>query len=704
MHLGAIHEVTRRDRCRTDTNIPSSLRVWIAIVISLAVLTFPFRATAATPNIILITLDTVRADRMGFLGSQRGLTPTLDALAKHSIVFTRAYSQVPLTTSSHATILTGTFPEFHGVNDFGEPLLAEVPYLPALLHRHGYRTAAFVGSLVLDPVGGMAPGFDRGFDTYDAGFRKHKPGEDRFQTVERRGAEVVEHALRWLGEHPAGPFFLWVHLYDGHDPYDPPPPYSVRFANSPYDGAIAYLDSCVGKLLTELRARNLYNSATIIVMADHGESLGQHGEETHGVFLYDETIHVPLVLKLPQDRSAKKRIGSRVGLVDVAPTLLEVAGIAVPSSVQGESLVGMIEQAPALRGRRDANASAGSPQTPPVERPVYAETDYPSRAFGWSALRSLRVGKYLFIQAPRRELYDEAADPEALHNLADVSPAISDTLAAGLREFRRKLSGTRAPGGPTDLDAEQVERLGSLGYVAGGSAGGDAATQEEGADPKDKIEIANLMHDALQEVADGHYEEAVPQLEQVLARQPEMPVAQLQLGIAFSRLKTFEKALPLLKMAVKQQADDSSFHPSMSFLFSAHYELGVALFATGDPQGAIPEFEFTVAHVPRSAEAHYSLAAAYARVDRVPEAMMELHTVLELNPEHYSGNLLRGRILSLQGHADEALPNLEKAAEVEPSSVDAHLFLADAYDQMDQQAKAQRERAIADRLKVSVRP
>jgi len=662
---------------------------------------FPFRANAATPNIILITLDTVRADRMGFQGSQRGLTPNLDAFAQHGIVFTRAYSQVPLTTSSHATILTGTFPEFHGVNDFGEPLPPDVPYLPDLLHRHGYRTAAFVGSLVLDPVGGMAPGFDRGFDTYDAGFRKLNPGGDRFQTVERRGTEVVEHALVWLSEHPAGPFFLWVHLYDGHDPYEPPPPYSVRFANVPYDGAIAYLDSCVGKLLSELRARNLYDGATIMVMADHGESLGEHGEKTHGIFLYNGTVHVPLMVKLSQERFAKKRIETRIGLVDVAPTLLEVAGVTVPSSVQGASLLGMMAKPTASRGGKDANGSG----VPLVERPIYAETDYPSRAFGWSSLHSLRVGKYLFVQAPRRELYDEATDPKALHNLADVSPAICDTLAASLKEFRLKLSSTRtAAGAPTDLNAEQVERLGSLGYVSRGGAEVDTATQENGADPKDKIEIANLMHDALGEVEDGHYEEAVPQLEQVLARQPEMPVAQLQLGIAFSRLKNFERALPLLKMAAAEQADASSFHPSTSFLLSARYELGVALFATGDPQGAVSEFEFTATHAPRSAEAHYSLAAAYARINRLPESLTELQTVLELNPQHFPGNLLRGRILSLQGHSEEALPNLEKAAEIEPSSIDAHLFLADVYDKMDQQAKAHQERAIADRLKASVRP
>src|SRR5579872_3627032 len=287
-----------RDQAGTETL--SRFRVWIVAVIAL--ITVMCGSAEASSNVILITLDTTRADRMGFLGSRRGLTPNLDALAKHCITFTRAYSQVPLTTSSHATILTGTFPQFHGVNDFGRPLPAEVPFLPAILHQHGYRTAAFVGSLVLDPVGGMAPGFDRGFDVYNAGFRNPKPGEDRYSTVERRGDEVIRRARIWLKKHPNGPFFLWIHLYDAHDPYEPPPPYAERFDKSPYDGEIAYVDSCVGKLLTELRAESLYRTATVMVMADHGESLGAHGEQTHGIFLYDETIHVPLLLKLPDDR------------------------------------------------------------------------------------------------------------------------------------------------------------------------------------------------------------------------------------------------------------------------------------------------------------------------------------------------------------------------------------------------------------------
>jgi arylsulfatase A-like enzyme len=236
---------------------------------------------------------------MGFLGSTRGLTPALDALARTSTVFTRAYSQAPITTVSHATILSGTYPPFHHVSDFGSPLPATVPYLPDLLRRSGYRTAAFVGALVLDPRTGTAPGFDRGFDLYDAGFRLRRPGEDRYQTLERRGDEVGARAMRWMAQGGSTPWFAWVHLYDAHDPYDPPADLKGRFSAAPYDGEIAAIDRTAGRL-----AQSAGPGAIVAVTADHGESLGDHGEDTHGVFLYDAVLHVPLVIRLPNGRGA----------------------------------------------------------------------------------------------------------------------------------------------------------------------------------------------------------------------------------------------------------------------------------------------------------------------------------------------------------------------------------------------------------------
>jgi len=222
-----------------------------------------------SPNIILITLDTTRADRMGFLGSERGLTPNLDVLAKQSVVFTRAYAQVPLTTPSHAALLTGTYPQFSHLEDLGAPLGKDLPYLPDLLHRHGYHTAAFLGAYILDPAA-SAPGFQRGFDVYDANFHQRKPGEDRYKSVERRAEDVANRALGWLSRHQQRPFFIWLHFYDAHDPYDPPEPFKTHYASAPYDGEIAYTDSIVGSFVEVLRKHGLYQNSVIAIAADHG--------------------------------------------------------------------------------------------------------------------------------------------------------------------------------------------------------------------------------------------------------------------------------------------------------------------------------------------------------------------------------------------------------------------------------------------------
>jgi len=635
------------------------------------------------PNIILITLDTTRADRMGFLGSKRGLTPNLDAMARQGVAFSRAYAHVPITTASHTTILTGTYPQFNRVNDFGIPLSPRLPYLPDLLHAQGYHTGAFVGSLILDPLDGTAPGFDRGFEVYDAGFHLRRHGMDRYKSVERRGGDVVNHALAWLSQLPNGPFFLWVHLYDAHDPYDPPAPFKVRFASQPYDGEIAYADSAVGKLLDEIRKHGLYDETLIAVMADHGESLGAHGENTHGIFLYDETLHVPLLFKLPASHAAGKRIDARVRLVDVAPTILQEAGLPVPKEMQGESLSAMMKMRPA--------ASPHDAAAVEEERSAYAETDYPHRAFGWSSLRALRSGKYLYIRAPQRELYNQTIDPEAAHNLAGGAKAVADTIAAQLDAFRSQTSQTLVE--LAKPDAEQMQKLQALGYVASEATPTRDDKTLIGVDPKTKIEISNLLHDAMFDVEDARYQEAVPLLKRVLAEEPNMPVANMQYGMAQARLKNYAEAIPPLQKAAGLLPDNSM----------GRYELGLALFETGDWKGAAPQFEAAVARAPKWADAQFSLAAVYARIDRVPEAMEHLDTCLGLSPDHYRANLLRGRLLSLLSKPSEALPNLQKAAAVEPDSREAHVFLADAYGQLGRSAEEKVERARAEKASAPAR-
>ena len=610
------------------------------------------------PSILLVTLDTTRADRMGFMGSTRGLTTALDAFARDALVFTNAFAQAPITTVSHATILTGTYPPFHHVTDFGAPLAKNVPYLPDLLRQAGYRTGAFVGSLVLDPQTGTAPGFDRGFDTYDAGFRVRRPGENRYHTVERRADEVVARASAWIAQERSGPWFAWVHLYDAHDPYEPPADLKDRFAAARYDGEIAGVDRAVGRLLRVIDANTI-----VAVTADHGEALGDHGEDTHGVFLYEPVMHVPLILRLPGTRP--ERVRARVRLADLAPTLLASAAITPTASMQGESLL------PLAHGQ-DAR-----------DRPVYSETNYPQQAFNWSPLVAWRADRFLLVRAPKTELYDTTTDAAAAQNIAAARARVVQGMSAELDAFVQRVTGGAAPSGKTPIDPDLAARLASLGYVSGTDT-----RESRGVDPKNRIATANALHSAVVAVEDGAFQRAIPLLEKVTATEPGIPLAQLQLGVAYARQRQYARAVPTLRKAVVLQPEN---------LF-AHYELAVGLYETGDLNTAAKEFELVAARMPNWADAQYSLGSVFARIDRVPDATRCLRRAIELEPRHFRANLLLGRILTLQGQASAAIAMLKTAAEADPRSSEAHLFLADAYDKTGAVEEASKERQRAKSL------
>jgi len=639
-------------------------RLIFLVCVSVVALAAP--RAANRPSILLVTLDTTRADRMGFLGSTRGLPPELDAFARSSIVFTRAYSQAPITTVSHATILTGTYPPFHRVDDFGAPLSSDVPYLPDLLRHAGYRTAAFVGSLVLDPRAGTAPGFDRGFDLYDAGFHLRRPGENRYQSIERRGDDVVGRAAAWIAS--AGgdrPWFVWVHLFDAHDPYDPPADLKQRFRSAPYDGEIASVDRLAARMVRTAGA-----DAIVAVAADHGESLGDHGENTHGVFLYDATLHVPLMLRLPGRTPA--RVDSRVRLADLAPTLLEAAAVPVPPEMQGESLLRL------LPGTADASRPNHA-----VDRPAYAESDYPRRAFGWSALASWRADQFLLVRSPTVELYDVRADPGATRNLAASRSRVAEGMSAELERFIRRSAGHPDVEGGAKIDPALAKRLASLGYVGGGG-GASAST---GVDPKDRIRVANDLQAAITAVEDARWTNAISLLEHVVAAEPSIPIAQLNLGVSYARTGQIAKAIASLDKA-------TSLDPGAMI---GHYELGLALYEAGDLQRAADQFAIVAERMPQWADARYSLASVYARINRVADAVSELTATLAIERRHFRANLLLGRIETLRGRAAEALPYLKVAVDAQPSNAEAHSFLADAYEKVGNapQAAAERQRAQA---------
>jgi choline-sulfatase len=546
-------------------------------VILLLVYAFsPFSFAAAAPNIILITLGSARADRMGFLGAKRA-TPALDTLAKQSIVFEHAYSQSPLTVASHAAILTGTYPQTNHAGEFGSPLSPSLPYLPDLLRAKGYHTAAFVGSITLDPRNGLAPGFDRGFGAYDAGFHRPQRGENRYQSVARPAERVVARALAWLARGPKAPFFLWVELDDPQ-----------AGSGAAYDKEIAAADAAVGQLLTALRTHKLYDDAVIVATADHGQGLGAHGEDTHGVFLYDETIRVPLLLKLPQNQLAGKRVPGKVRLLDIAPSLLELARVAIPSEMQGQSLLRIAKT------------------NPNADQPVYSRTDFPHRAFGWSGLQSWRAGKYLYVRAPKPELYDLTADPGATKNLAQHSKATLDTMASQLESFDKRF--TAAPGAATELSSSEMQKLASLGYV-GLQKSAEVTTAATGTDPKDVIATANTIEAAMLAVEAGQPQKAIA----ALGAPGDMFLARYALGVAYVQQGQYAKAIEHLHKAIALLPDSPW----------AHYYMGESLLRTGDFKTATVHLEIATSRLPECGEAHAMLAEAYEHVGRKEDAKRE---------------------------------------------------------------------------------
>jgi tetratricopeptide (TPR) repeat protein len=416
----------------------------------------------------------------------------------------------------------------------------------------------------LDPRKGFAPGFDRGFDAYDAS----------------GGTAGLLHAVAWLTGKQDASFFLWVNI-----------------ASSGSGASSA--DATVGKILDTLRAKKLFDEAIVIVVADHGESLGAHGEDTHGIFLYDESIHVPLLLKLPQNQLAGKRVSARVRTLDIAPTALEAAGIPVPSQMQGQSLL------------RIAKANATG------DLPVYSGTDFSHQAFGWSALESWRSGKYLYIRAPKPELYDLSADPGATHNLAHTSKAIAQTLAAQLDAFDAHFS--RGSATSTQLSSSEMQKLASLGYV-GLQKASSSTNAVEGTDPKDVIPIANQTLSAMSDLQQGKLDKAIAALQQVLAKQADTYLAQYEFGRALSQKQRYGEAIEHLHKAVALLPDSSW----------ANFEIGRALSKTGDFKTAAVHLEIAANRMPEFAEAHALLAESYDKLGRKNDATRERSKAAQL--------------------------------------------------------------------------
>jgi len=571
------------------------------------------------PDVFLVTIDTLRADHVGCYGYKPIETPALDALAADGIRFTEAFTHSPITNTSHTTILTGLLPSVHGVTDFGVPLSPQHVTWAELLKKQGYHTAAFIGAVILDSKT-LAPGLDRGFDFYD-NFPAKTETKQRWGRVERRGMEVVQHAESWLDKHRTGPRFVWVHLYDPHDPYEPPPPYSEKYKDRLYDGEIAYADSALAHLIAFLKKTGSYSNAIVVVVGDHGEGLGEHGEETHGLFLYDSTLHVPLILKLAGAAQRGTVVDAQVRTTDILPTILSLTNIAAPAELDGESLLPLIN-------------SHGNPS-----RELFGETDYPLR-WGWAPLRALRADNMKLIEAPRPEFYNLTSDPSELKNLYVSDNAQVQSLRVEMAKWESKLP-------PSNFE-KSVATL---------------------PDPKDKVEEQNLLHRAMLASDDERSGDARGYLEKALELDPASPTALRQLGELELAAGDFAKAAAHLKRAREVRPDDST----------AAFELGEALEKSGDWAGARDALEASLKLSPSQLSARVLLGRIYLRLNDAKNAEDQFEAAQLIDSSNTDARLgLAEAQVQLSNFAD-AIPELEALTKSDPQNAAALRMLARAY-------------------------
>ena len=623
----------------------------------------PPQKKPSAPDIYLVTIDTLRADHVHCYGYERVQTPALDALAKDGIRFAQAFTPSPITNTSHTTILTGLLPSSHGVTDFAVPLAAVHPTWAELLKQKGYHTAAFIGAVILDSKS-LAPGLDRGFDFYD-NFPEHPLTKSRFGRVERRGMDVVQRAVKWMNANPAGPHFVWLHLYDPHDPYEPPPPYSQTYKDHLYDGEIAYADSALANFLAYLKKLGRYENSVIVVVGDHGEGLGEHHEDTHGIFLYDSTTHVPLIVKLPSRSNAAKVVDAQVRTTDILPTVLDLLHASVPVKLDGESLK------PYFGGAEFASRTA------------FGETDYPLR-FGWAPLRSVRAEGFKFIEAPKPELYDLQKDPGELKN--EYGPT-SEMVQKGrklLTDLRAKKP-PAAAGSAAAASPGAANQLQALGYVAETSSTNAPSGLP---DPKDKIEEQNLLHTAMIASEDERPAEARSALEKVLQLDPKSPTALKQIGELELKAGEYAKAAAHLKTAREIRPDDAT----------AAFEAGQALEKTDDLGGARDALEASLKLQPSQLPARLLLGQVYLRLNDPKPADDQFEAALLLEPKSVEAQIGLAKTQIAQGNFADAVQQLEGLSKSQPDNAEVFETLAEAYTGAGKREDAQQAESRAKQL------
>jgi arylsulfatase A-like enzyme/Flp pilus assembly protein TadD len=599
------------------------------------------------PNVVVITIDTLRADHLGCYGYKRIRTPNIDALAAEGVRFERAYTPVPVTLPAHTVIFTGTYPMLSGMHDFsGNKLNPSHLTLASVLKQHGYTTAAVIGSAVLDSRFGLNQGFDFYYDHFDF----NRLQESNLEEMERPGNVVADVALDWLGKNRKSQFFLWMHLYDPHYPYRPPPPYSEQYKDRPYDGEIAFADEQVGRLLSFLKAQGLYRNSLIVLSGDHGESLGEHGEKNHGFFIYNATLHVPVIIRLPGSPPARV-IPEIVSLADLMPTVLKVLKFDLPAQVQGLNLL------PLMAAKK-----------PEESRNLYAETFLPRLHFNWSELRAVETEKYQFIDAPKPELYDLSQDPGETENLYPEKKAVAEELRARLAALISQYSVGPELAEKTPLDPELMERLKSLGYAGFSGGGNPTISDRDLPDPKDRIQIYELVSEAIADSQHGRYQESIERLSVAMKTEPNaVPVHYLQ-GLNYYHLKEFPQAVEELQRVVQLSPDYAL----------ACYQLGLAYARNDQMDEAIAALKHALDLDPTNFDASYNLGVAYLHKQMLPEAAAAFRQSITIAPDHAPSHLALGQVLLQQGQIDEAVTQLRTAAELSPQDPRTHAALAKA--------------------------
>jgi arylsulfatase A-like enzyme/Tfp pilus assembly protein PilF len=604
-------------------------------------------------NVLLITMDTTRADHLPMYGYKNVKTPNLDRLAKDSFIFEDAVSQVPLTLPSHTSMMTGRLPIGHGVRDnAGFFLDPSETTLAEELKGLGYSTAAFVSAFVLDSKWQLDQGFDLYYDNFNlAQFQDVNPGE-----IQRKAEDTEIEASHWLDANKDHKFFAWVHYYDPHEPYDPPEPYISEYPDKPYDGEIAYTDEYVGKLLTKLDELKVSDKTIVLIAADHGESLGEHNEATHAMFVYNTTQHVPLLIHVPG--SSGGRVKGIVRLVDLMPTVLELLGVKVPSSVQGKSLYSM------MNGKED------------LRRNAYSESVYAELHYGWSPLESLTTQQYRYIQAPRPELYDRINDPGETKNLINEKSSIAKVLKDQLQEIistssRKNLSG------PVKMDPETEEKLKALGYI-----GNTATATEESRkiDPKDKIHLAQGIDEALNALRDHKYKKSLELILPVLQEDPNMTDAHFTAGVAYIGLNQLDQGIDELLKTLALRHDHTH----------ALYNIGYAYELKGNLKEAQGWYEKVLKIEPKHLFATMKLANIHRELNEPDQARPYYLTALKSYQnalDETQGEKSKSALLSTLGEinfgAGQILPaeqNFEEAIKLNPGREDLHYNLAQIYE------------------------